>query len=144
MCLNTKNISLSYVHWCIINNDGFVLPQTLYISRVSLLAISHSSFFHLVLLISDNMSKSYENSKRGSTKEGSNVVGMHKDDKMNTYDYARIQSDTFARAFVVGRTSLSQMKNLKKKKDLDNESGLNTDEDWKTFFKSRGQNVDQV
>lgn len=92
MCLKTTNISLSYVHWGIINKVDFALSQTLYLSRVSLLARSRSSLLHLAILILDNMRKSFENSKRASSKEVNKAIGRHKDDKIKSSEDAGKQA----------------------------------------------------
>lgn len=89
MCLKKNNISLSYVEWCILHKVDFALSQVLYISEVSLLARSHSSLFHLALLIFDNMRKSFENSKKSSSKEVIKVVGRLKADRFNSSKDAR-------------------------------------------------------
>ena len=47
----------------------------------------------------------------------------------NSFDDERTQAGTSVRAFVVGRTSVSKMKNIKKKKDTYDENGSHTNED---------------
>lgn len=84
------------------------------------------------------MSKSSENSKRGSSKKVSKAIGRHKDDKINSSEGARTQFGTSARTSIVGRTLKSSMKNLKKKNGSVDERGSNTDEDYMIFLRLGG------
>lgn len=83
------------------------------------------------------MSKSSENSKKGSSKEINKVVGRLKYDRFNSSEGARTQDGTFVRAYVLRKTYVLRMKNLKLKKPT-NDSELDTDEDWRTFIRSGG------
>lgn len=105
--------------------------------------MSHSSVFHIALLIYDNMNKSSENSKKGSSKKVSKAIGRLKNDRFNSSKGATTQADTYARASVLGRTYVSRINNLEIKKSVD-DSGSNTNEDWRTFIMSGGWTVDQV
>lgn len=96
-------------------------------------------FFSIYLFDMNNYS---ENSKRGSSKEVSKAIcklndieKKHNDDMLKTSEGATMQAGLAVRASMVGRNSVSKMKNLKKKKKPTEYSGSYTDEDYKTFLR---------
>ena len=89
--------------------------------------MSHFSLFHIALLIYDNMRKSSEKSKKGSSKEVSKAIGRLKDDRFNSFEGVRTQVSTSSGASVLGGTFVSRMKNLKNKKPAD-DNGSETDD----------------
>lgn len=54
------------------------------------------------------------------------------------------QVGSSAGASMVGRTSVAKMKNLKKKKKPTEDSGSNTNEDWRTFLRMGGWHANIV
>lgn len=90
------------------------------------------------------MSKSTENSKKGSSKEVNKVVWKLKDYRLKASEGERIQVGSSAGAFVVGGSLVSKMKNLKKKKRSTKYSGSDTDEDYMTFLRMAGLPADIV
>lgn len=75
------------------------------------------------------MSKSTENSKKGSSKDVDKAIGRLKADKFNSSDDEKTQVGTSTRASVLWRTSVTRMKNLKKKKPTD-ETWSEADDDY--------------
>lgn len=98
------------------------------------------------------MSKSSENSNKGSSKEVSIAdrklkVAEEKKHKVDMHNATKgfiTQVGSSPRASVVGRTSVTKMKNLKKKKITAEDSGSNTDEDYQTFLRTDDWHADVV
>ena len=90
------------------------------------------------------MIKSTEKYKKVSAQEVNKAIwkfndaegNKHKDDRLKTCEGARTQTGLVSRASVIGRTSVSKMKNIKKKPIED--SGLETDEDNMAFLRMGG------
>ena len=152
MCLMTKKISFIFVNWSTLNKVDFSLSQnSLYkgdFVTVKIIIL----FFHLTLLITDNMIKSTEKYKKVSAQEVNKAIwkfndaegNKHKDDRLKTCEGARTQAGLVSRASVIGRTSVSKMKNIKKKKNPVEYSGSETNEDNVAFLRMGGWSADVV
>lgn len=83
------------------------------------------------------MNKSSKNSKEDSSQEINKAIKKfrdaegkkHKKDSLKNYEGSKSLTGSSTGASVVGRTSISKMKKLKKKKDIAGDFDLDVDED---------------